>query len=110
MKRKSKSANLSRSSTAREMYLDELIGREVYATNGRRVGRLEEFRAERQGSDYVIGDYMIGVAGLFERLGVGFKSLFRRQQGSYVVDWRQIDISNPHRLRLTCSVQELRKI
>jgi hypothetical protein len=34
--------------------LDRLLGREVRTANNRRLGRLEEFRAERRGSDWVV--------------------------------------------------------
>ena len=34
--------------------LDRLVGRTVYAGNNRRVGRLEEFRAERRGTGWII--------------------------------------------------------
>jgi hypothetical protein len=97
--------------TDRELRLDRLLGRQVLTKNNQGVGRIEEFRAEKQGRDWVVVEYVIGAAGLFERLGVGVKLLFGRHGGGgHVVRWDQLDISDPERPRLTCGVQDLRKL
>jgi hypothetical protein len=92
--------------TRREVRLDQLLGREVLAGNNRPVGRLEEFRAA-DGGGYEITACVIGVSGLFERLGVGVKALFGKRGGGYVARWDQIDLSDPDHPRLTCAVEEL---
>jgi hypothetical protein len=97
-------------STNHELRLERLLGRQVLARDNHRVGRLEEFRTETQGSDSVITEYVIGVAGLFERLGVGIKLLFGRRGGGHVARWDQIDITDPDHPRLTCPVEELRTL
>ena len=90
--------------------LDRLVGREVYTANNRRLGRLHEFRAERRGHGWIITEYVIGAAGLIERLGLGVRLLlgFERPAG-YVARWDQLEFSNPDRPTLTCSVTELRR-
>ena len=90
--------------------LDRVIGREVYAANNRRIGRLHEIRAERRGSTWVITEYVIGAAGLIERLGLGVRLVlgFERPTG-YFARWDQVDFSNPRRPTLTCAVAELRR-
>jgi hypothetical protein len=98
------------SGETRELRLDRLVGREVVAGNNQRVGRLEEFRAEEQRGTYAITEYVIGVAGLFERLGVGFRLIFGKRGRGYVARWDQLDISNPEHPRLTCRIDELRKL
>jgi hypothetical protein len=95
---------------AREVRLDRLVGREVIAANNQRVGRLEEFRASDRDGTYVVTEYVIGAAGLLERLGVGFKLLFGRRGTGYVARWDQLDVSNPEHPRLTCRVEELQKL
>ena len=62
---------------------DRVVGREVYAANNRRIGRLHEVRAERRGSTWVIAEYVIGAAGLMERLGLGVRLIlgFERPTG-----------------------------
>ena len=94
----------------RELRLDRLLGREVLAGNNQSVGRIEEFRAEKHGAGYVINEYVIGAAGLFERLGVGVKLLVGRRGRGFLARWDQLDISDPDRPRLKCAVQELRKV
>ena len=90
--------------------LDRVVGREVYAANNRRIGRLHEVRAERRGTTWVITEYVIGAAGLMERLGLGVRLIlgFDRPTG-YVARWEQLDFSNPRRPTLTCAVTELRR-
>jgi hypothetical protein len=92
-----------------EVRLDRLLGREVRARNNQAVGRLEEFRAERRGRTLVVVEYVIGVAGLFERLGLGVKLILGIRGGGYVARWDQMDLSDPERPRLTCGVEELRQ-
>ena len=93
-----------------EMRLDRLLGRAVLARNNHSVGRLEEFRAEMRDGGCVITEFVIGVAGLFERLGVGVRLLFGRRIGGYVARWDQIDLTDPEHPRLTCPIDELRAL
>jgi hypothetical protein len=93
-----------------DLRLDRLVGREVYTANNRRLGRLEEFRATRQADQWIISEYVVGTAGLLERLGLGVRLLLGiKRTGGYVVRWNQLDLTEPARPRLTCSVEELRR-
>ena len=90
--------------------LDRLVGREVHTANNRRLGRLEEFRAERRDGAWVITEYVVGTAGLLERLGLGIRLILGlKHRTGYVVRWDQLDLSNADRPRLTCAVDELRR-
>jgi hypothetical protein len=95
---------------ARELRLDRLIGRRVLGANNRTVGRLEEVRAEQQGDVCEVTGYVIGTAGLLERLHVGVKVVLGRRVGGYLARWDQIDLDAPERPRLLCPVEELRKL
>jgi hypothetical protein len=99
-----------RTANRREVRLDRLLGRQVLAGNNQPVGRLEEFRVESRGAGCVITEYVIGVTGLTERLGVGLKLLFGGRGGGYVARWDQVDISDSEHPRLTCPVEELQKL
>jgi hypothetical protein len=91
--------------------LDRLLGREVHTANRRRLGRLEEFRAERRGDNWFVYEYVVGTAGLLERLGIGVRLILGMPRGTgYLVRWDQLDVSDPDRPRLTCRVEELRPI
>lgn len=94
----------------RELRVQRLLGRQVLARNNRPMGRLEELRAEKQGRDWIVLEYVIGAAGLLERLGVGLKLLFGRARGGYVARWDQLDITDAERPRLTCEVGALRRL
>jgi hypothetical protein len=90
-----------------EIPLDRLLGRTVLAGNNRRVGRLEELRAGQDGDDYAVVAFVIGAAGLRARLNVGLRALVGLGARGKVARWDQIDITDPDRPRLTCSVEEL---
>jgi len=93
-----------------QVRLDRLLGRRVLAANNRSIGRIEEFRAERRGTGWVVTAYVIGRAGLWERLGLGVRLLVASKTASgYVARWDQVDVSNPARPRLLCPVDELEK-
>ena len=94
---------------AREVRLDGLLGRQVLAPNNQAVGHLEEFRAATQGNALAITEYVIGMAGLLERLGVTVKLLLGKRTGGYIARWDQVDISDPLHPRLTGPVSELRR-
>lgn len=94
-----------------ERRLEHLLGRKVYSLDGRVVGRLEEFRAEREGEHYVIADYRIGTAALLERLSVGSLGVLRAgHPKGYHARWDQLNIEDPDRPTLTVPVAELRAI
>ena len=93
-----------------ELRVDRLLGRKVLASNNQPVGRLEEFRVDTRGREQVITEYIIGAAGLLERLGVGVRLLFGWKVGGYIARWDQLDIRDPERPRLTCRLDELQRI
>ena len=95
---------------ARQLYLDELLGRMVIAANNRPVGRLEEFHAEQNGDYFDIVEFVIGSAGLLDRLNVAVKSLFGKAGGGKVARWDQLDVSDPEHPRLTCAIEELQDL
>jgi hypothetical protein len=98
-------------STHEELRLDDLLGRKVMSGTHHRVGRIEEFRARWHDGHCRIEGFVIGAAGLFERLGLGLGRIvgLGRRRGR-VARWNQIDLSNPKRPRLTCPVEELEEM
>jgi len=91
----------------REIYVDELLGRMVVAGNNRPVGRIEEFHSEQHGDEFRITEFVIGSAGLLERLNVAVRTIFGYAGTARIARWDQIDVSDPTRPRLTCSVENL---
>ena len=102
---------------ADELRLEQLLGRCVVDVVGDRVGRIEEVRAEQQGDEWVILEYFVGIAAIFERLsawniGTGLLHLLgaRKTHKSYRVPWDKLDLSDPVHPRLTCTLKQLKEI
>jgi hypothetical protein len=91
--------------------VDRLVGREVYRQDGHRLGRLEEFRAVRRDQTWIINEYVIGTAGLLERLGLAVRLIVGlRARTGYIARWDQLDLSDLRHLRLTCAVTDLEEL
>jgi hypothetical protein len=88
-----------------EIRAERLLGCLVRDARGRRVGRIEEIQAEREGPEWVVRGYVVGVDGLIERLAAGgiaqalLGSLARRRR-SRTLGWNELDLSDPERPRL----------
>jgi hypothetical protein len=93
-----------------ELRLDRMLGRQVVSMNGRPVGRLEECRVECDGDRWTVVEYEIGVAGLWDRLGLGARLLVGLERHGYRLRWDQLAITDDGRMQLTCSVDELRPL
>jgi len=93
-----------------EVYLDDLLGRVVVARNNRAVGRLEEFHTEQHGDYFHIVEFVIGSAGLMDRLNMGVRALFGKGASGKIARPDQIDITDPTRPRLTCSIRDLQDL
>jgi sporulation protein YlmC with PRC-barrel domain len=100
-----------------ELRLESLIGRCVVDVAGDRVGKIEEVRAERQADEWVIVEYLVGAAALAERLSawsVATKLLellgARNRHQGYRIPWDKLDLSDPDRPHLTCTIDELKQM
>lgn len=99
---------------SRELHLELLLGRRVHDTNGKFVGRIEEVRAEQQGEEWVIQEYLVGSAAILERLNawkVGLNLLHMlgayKLQGGYQIPWDKLNLTNPEQPQLACTLDEL---
>ena len=93
-------------SAVRTIRVQDLIGRQAVALNGRRIGRIEELRVEPGRGTFELMEVLIGTGGLLERLSVIRPRLTRRSR-ALVARWDQIDLSDPMHPKLTCGVDEL---
>jgi sporulation protein YlmC with PRC-barrel domain len=98
----------------RTINLELLLGRSVLSHEGKRVGRIEEIKAEPQGEDLVVVEYHLGASAAFERLsassiGSAILDLFglRDRSKGRRVPWGKLDLSDAQRPRLLCDVNEL---
>jgi hypothetical protein len=100
-----------------ELYLELLLGKCVFDKMNNRIGRIEEVRAEQQDDEWVIVEYLVGIAAIVERLsawnlGAGLLHLLgaRNLHQGYRVPWDQLDLSDPEQPRLLCTLDELKEI
>ena len=96
---------------ANELRVERLVGRRVYDAARRVVGRLEEFRATREGEAWVVTEFDIGRAALLERLAIRHLGwLPGGRPAGYRARWDQLDLSDPERPQLTVPVEELKTL
>jgi sporulation protein YlmC with PRC-barrel domain len=86
--------------------LEDLLGSHVVASNGRRIGHVEEVRVEHHDGEYQVMEYLLGTRALLERWSL-IQRLFGSRGDKLLVRWNQMDISDPHRPRLTCPLDEI---
>jgi formylmethanofuran dehydrogenase subunit E len=99
----------------KEVYVESLLGRRVSTANGRTLGRLEEIVASFENGDCRVDEYHVGTYAFLERLAVSdlgraVLRILRLDRGSYRVAWHQLDLSQPDRPRLRCTVAELDRL
>jgi len=91
---------------ARDIGVEELLGRTVRTAAGRPVGRIEDFEVEPDGEDYVLRAVILGYLGLRARLfalaaqlptlrAVGLSGRYRTR----AIPWQWLDLSDPERPR-----------
>ena len=91
------------------VHFELLLGRKVLDPEGRKAGRILAVRAEPEGEDCVVREYLLGTAALLTRLGLSAGRLvgipIRREP--LCVPWDLMDLKDPQRPRLKCRLEEL---
>jgi len=101
---------------AQEINLELLLGRKVFALNGKSIGRLEEVCAELSPGECHVTEFLVGDYAMFERLSAwtiarSFLSLFGSLiKSGYRIPWDKLDLSDPKHLKLTCKVAVLPRL
>jgi sporulation protein YlmC with PRC-barrel domain len=88
--------------------LDLLVGRRVYDSEGRELGRVDEIRLIREGDRYEVESLLIGVNRLAERLGLAGPlervetqlNLRTCHTEDHIIYWEQIDSLDEKAVRL----------
>jgi sporulation protein YlmC with PRC-barrel domain len=98
-----------------EINVELLIGRKVRDVDGEKVGRIEEFKVERDDKSLLLDSYLVGSSALIERLSawtlvrpVARAFYGRRFYSLYQVPWQDMDLSDPQHPRLRTSKRDLR--
>jgi hypothetical protein len=95
--------------------LHRILGRQVCDSQGKPAGRLEEAKGRIVNGRCVVDEFLLGRGGLLERLSVADLSMVPLRllgaphaANGYRVPWHQMDLTDSARLRLRCSVDELK--
>jgi sporulation protein YlmC with PRC-barrel domain len=101
----------------KEIYIELLLGKRVLDKRGKPVGRIEELCAESLKGECVVQEFHIGSYAGLERLsawsiGRAILRLFgaTKANGGYRVTWDKLDLTDPEKPRLLCSVKELKRL
>src|SRR2546430_17675640 len=101
----------------RRVRLHRLLNHKVVDSAGRPAGRVGEVRAVVRDGQCLVEEYLLGRGGLLDRLSVPGISLAaltalgaRSAHDARHVPWDQMDLTDPHRPRLRCTVEELEKM
>jgi len=99
--------------TTEQIHVELLLGEKVFAQNGRPIRRLEEIRTEANHGHFFVSEFLVGSYAVLERLAawrIGravLRVLGARKKEGYRIRWDQLDLTDPHRPRLLCEVNEL---
>lgn len=100
-----------------EVNVERLLGTNVRDVDGKKVGRMEEFRVERDEKSCLVEAYLIGASALIERLSAWtlvrpIRRLLhsRKLYTLYEVPWQDMDLSDPRRPRLRIAKRDLRHV
>jgi sporulation protein YlmC with PRC-barrel domain len=98
-----------------QIKIELLIGTEVCDVDGNSVGRIEEFRVEREEKSCLVESYLVGTSALIERLSawtlvrpIGHLLRTRKFLTVYEIPWQDMDLSDPHHPRLRIGKRDLR--
>ncbi|HEX9942548.1 MAG TPA: hypothetical protein VGG03_11055 [Thermoanaerobaculia bacterium] len=95
---------------SQKVRLELLLGKLVRDPEGAKAGRILSVRAERQGDECLIREYHLGAAALMARLGISALRLmgWPIPKKPLAVPWDLLDLSDPDRPLLRCSLSELK--
>lgn len=100
----------------RELHIERLLGCKVFDSTGKRIGRIEEVVAARQGDEWVVQEYWVGSGALLHRLSA--RGAARALLGlcgikgdrGYKVPWDKLELSHTKHLRVDCARDELERL
>jgi PRC-barrel domain len=97
-----------------ELHAELLLGKRVVDSNGEKVGRIEEIRAEAKDGELVVTEYHTGGYAMLERLaaaalGEWVYRVLHREGPGHAISWDEMDLSDPEHPRARCPRSKLRR-
>ena len=100
-----------------DIKVELLVGTKVRDLDGRKVGRIEEIRVERQEEALLVEAYLIGASALIERLSARtlvrpIRRLLRARHiySVYKVPWQDMDLTDPKRPVVRIAKRDLQRV
>ena len=100
-----------------DIKVELLVGTKVRDLDGRKVGRIEEIRVERQEEALLVESYLIGASALIERLSARtlvrpIRRLLRTRHiySVYRVPWQDMDLTDPKRPVVRIAKHDLQRV
>jgi hypothetical protein len=100
-----------------DIKVELLVGTKVRDLDGRKVGRIEEIRVERQEEALLVEAYLIGASALIERLSARtlvrpIRRLLRTRHiySVYEVLWQDMDLTDPKRPVVRIAKRDLQRV
>jgi hypothetical protein len=94
----------------KHVHVELLFGKRVRDANDKVAGHIESIRATWKGNACTVDEYHLGTGALMERLGLTAGALIGAgSRDPLRVPWDQLDLSDPERPRLKCTLEELKK-
>ena len=100
-----------------DIKVELLVGTKVRDLDGRKVGRIEEIRVERQEEALLVEAYLIGASALIERLSARtlvrpIRRLLRTRHiySVYKVPWQDMDLTDPKRPVVRIAKRDLQRV
>ena len=98
-----------------EVHIELLLGTKVRDADGKHLGRIEEFRFQRDGNACLLESYLIGASALIDRLSawtlvrpIGRALRSRKFLQVYEIPWQDMDLTDPKRPTVRFAKQDLR--
>lgn len=94
---------------SKNVHVELLAGRRVRDVNDKVAGRIQSIHGEIRGKECYVEAFLLGPAALLSRLGISAGRLVGWAKHEPLrVPWQQLDLSDPEKPRLRCTVDELR--
>jgi sporulation protein YlmC with PRC-barrel domain len=99
-----------------DIKVELLVGRKVYDIDGKKVGRIEEIRVERQDNALLVEAYLVGASALIDRLSARtlvrpISNILRARSiySVYEIPWQEMDVTDPKRPVLKILQRDMRR-